>query len=315
MSETVLFGGAGAFPTAVQSASYGNGTWVAALDANCVLVSTDSGVTWRRVASVVTGLANAAGYFRNVAFSPVLGLFAATHTKASGCVWTSPDGITWTSHALPGGITGGIVGSGTGAPGFVVSAAAGDSTASSAGAYSTDGVTWTSVTFPTAVQVTAIKYGGGVWNLSSGLTQNTLLCSTNGTSWSVSVPSGWTTTTSLEYNSSSGRWAAGGSSTYSRSFRVSTDGRIWRAVDMGGGYYVHGTSSGVVAFGDGFVFENTGSGAPFGTELRYTENFVNSIPVRLPNPTSWTGGAYMKSNGSQIISFTLAGNLFTTIAQ
>jgi len=131
--------------------------------------------TWTRTAS-------GGGVDVDVAWSPTLGLFAAT--GAGGTIRTSPDGATWTIRSSPNGSTWhGIVW----APELALFVAVGGGGGTSAAMTSSDGITWSAHTTP------GENFDGVTWSPQLGLlvavaysgTGQRVITSTDGSTWTA----------------------------------------------------------------------------------------------------------------------------------
>jgi len=118
---------------------FGNGKWVAVCGLN--ILSSSDGITWTSVTSPFAnpGAQATDGYGNDVVWADALGLFVAVGNAPEGdAVATSPDGVTWTSHATNVGF-----GQGIGWNGSELVVIGEDTTLTYSTLISSDGVTWT----------------------------------------------------------------------------------------------------------------------------------------------------------------------------
>ena len=132
------------------------------------------------------------------------GLFVADVVGASGNVYTSPDGITWTARAMPSSAVWRVAfGNGI----FIACVQGATTTAKS-----TDGITWSSGgSLPAAASSYAVPiYAGGAWIVDTS--GGAIGTSSNGTSWaSGSLPTGRGAGRSIGSGTAAIYWTSGNS--------------------------------------------------------------------------------------------------------
>jgi hypothetical protein len=155
------------------SMAYGNGIWIAGMNAIAGWKST-TGKTWSKVTQphVIT----------RIAYGGVSNFVAATSYTGTSC-YTTSDGSSYTARTLPSSGVWGVVGS-NGSGTFVIART--DSNASTA-VSTDDGVTWNAggnLPFNTCA---TIAYGNGTWVAVPFFTDTKVAYSTDdGASWSYS---------------------------------------------------------------------------------------------------------------------------------
>ncbi|OFW79260.1 MAG: hypothetical protein A2201_00395, partial [Alicyclobacillus sp. RIFOXYA1_FULL_53_8] len=160
-------------PYELYSVAYGNGKYVAVGSndgTNSELVDTSSdGITWST--QTVSGAS-----FEAVTYGG--GQFVAAGD--AGTVYTSPDGVTWTSHSAGAGFSGNLYAITYGNGTFVAVGPGG------AISTSTNGATWTEATHGTS-ELDGVAYGAGKFVAvgSSSTTTLTMVSSTDGNIWSA----------------------------------------------------------------------------------------------------------------------------------
>ena len=148
--------------------AYGNGVFAAALSATQGFISAD-GINWvLRTFPDITHLEFGEG------------IFLASRANSAFC-YTSTDGVTWTSHAMPSNTAWGGVGIGDNGTCLIFY--------NSGCARSTDGgVTWGAAgTFSGSANVNSAAYGNGVWVATLGaLAQQVRVSLDDGLTWGLS---------------------------------------------------------------------------------------------------------------------------------
>ncbi len=225
------------FGAASETSYYGNarfassGSRVVFLLTSSRLIYTDDGYAW----TTVTGLPTT---FASVVYGN--GLFVATSIATTNNIYTSTDGVTWTTRtaALPASANWNALGFGNGV--FVTHA----TTAANA-ARSTDGITWTAAT--TALTHNCdrgckIEYGNGVF-VYAGITNGAAATSTDGTSWTARTYTAFDIGASGGLVFGSGLFVKIGDDSSGVSVRTSSDGVTWTnrtaGPSQGGGIVYH----------------------------------------------------------------------------
>ena len=241
--------------------TYGDGQLVAfggtggAADTPYISTSSD-GISWtgRTLPSLVAGTSGnlANGIYAGGQFVVVGGILQTGSPIFAPYILTSPDGITWTSRAVPTGVTSYLRGVAYGGGQFV--ALGGTSILTS-----TDGITWTSRTGPSAI-LTNVTYGGGQF-VGVGVASNApfIATSPDGITWTSrtlpTLPTGTVNLTNAATYGGGQFVVVGGitsGTTKSSYILTSSDGITWTSRSLPAGI-INGALSSITYDGSKFV--------------------------------------------------------------
>jgi len=203
------------FPT------YGNGKFVTYFNTGRVksAVSSNNGSTWQNAApgGTITDYQGVSVAYGNGVFVTTVNTPPETYTR----VYTSTDGINWTSQVTPIAWNGWP--SVTFANGKFVAVA---SSGSNQSMTSTDGVSWTLGSPTPSGTWSSVTYGNGMFVAVASGGTNRVMTSTDGVSWTARTAAEANSWTSVTYGT--GKFVAVASSGTNR-VMTSTDGIIWTA--------------------------------------------------------------------------------------
>ena len=176
--------------------------------------------------------------------------------------------------------------------------------------YSTDGNTWTNSTGDSLKIARGVAYGNNMWvsvgNYSSGLSKNTIVYSTNGTSWTYVTSGGFST--GIGYGGCAVTWggnkwvAVGTGDTAISSIQYSYDGRNWinagRFTTTIGGEY--GTGYGVAWNGKLFIAVGTDEFNPLNTIQHSYDGISWRSSISGAFPSSLRGTSLNRQGGRSV---------------
>jgi hypothetical protein len=250
-----------------KSVVYGNGRFIALPSTNELIWHSTDGINW----SVI----GVPGFFASqISFGN--GQFVSVGSVLGAQVFTSIDGLTWTSRTPASTDSWDNVHYGNG----LWVAVALNSYTSGAIMTSPDGITWTSRTLPAGVGgLSGITYGKGVWVATTIATPATFIISYDGITWS-DLSTGFGSYTIFYQNG-----------IFTNGYHYSTDGINWfttganifpRAITYGNGYFIAVIESGV-------------------NRIYYSQNGI-----------SWTG---LPVSNTTFLGVTFGNNTFVAVGQ
>jgi hypothetical protein len=250
-----------------KSVVYGNGRFIALPNANQLIWHSTDGINWTPI--------GVAGFFASqISFGN--GQFVSVGSVLGAQVFTSIDGLTWTSRTPASTDSWDNVHYGNG----LWVAVALNSYTSGAIMTSPDGITWTSRTLPAGVGgLSGITYGKGVWVATTIATPATFIISYDGITWS-DLSTGFGSYTIFYQNG-----------IFTTGYHYSTDGLNWfttganiypRAITYGNGYFIGVIESGV-------------------NRIYYSQNGI-----------SWTG---LPVSNTTFLGVTFGDNTFVAVGQ
>jgi len=201
-----------------RSVAYGNGTWVAVAPSgvgnNKVMTSIDGGIHWTSVSVSGSPMSVAYGNGLNGDVFVAVGTF--------GLLWTSPDGLVWTSRTSIGNHDWSSVAYGNGLWVAVATYVGyGDRIMTS-----DNSVNWTGRTAAAVNSWVSVAYGNGLWvAVANNGTGNRVMTSSNGGTWTPSTSAADNDWTSVAYGN--GLWVAVANNGTGNRVMTSPNGITW----------------------------------------------------------------------------------------